>query len=173
MAFRIWGYLLRNSHSVVYLDNEAAQAALVAGSGWYVWHKFGTTSAGIEAQQESEIMRRPWFDRVASSNPSDDPSRGVFDHLVPLTAAAVLLILSLSFLLPLLRGLSSSCSFLFLSRACRRSRSRTKSFPASRSAGGKSSRSRRRTSTRTKNRVGTRNRFPCLLTLLLSFGSPR
>ena len=80
MAFRIWGDLLRNSYSVVYLDNEAAQAALISGTS-------GTGSGrrllGIEAQLEGEIMCRPWFGRVAShSNPSDDPSRGVFDHLV-------------------------------------------------------------------------------------------
>ena len=34
-AFRCWGHLLKDSFTVAYIDNSAAQAALVAG---FVWH---------------------------------------------------------------------------------------------------------------------------------------
>ena len=78
MAVRLWQDLLENSYTVFYIDNSAAQGALISGSS--------STPTGRKLLQQigdfERAMRcRPRYGRVAShSNPSDAPSRGEFRH---------------------------------------------------------------------------------------------
>ena len=79
IALSAWEDLLFDTFTVVFVDNTAAQAALVAGKS--------STACGrkilqhvLDSEQRTAI--RPWFGWVPSySNPSDPPSRGVYEHL--------------------------------------------------------------------------------------------
>ena len=80
LALASWEDLLLDSYSVVFVDNEAAQSALIAG-------RSGTGCGRMILQRilesEHRTACRPWYGRVPSySNPSDPPSRGVFEHLM-------------------------------------------------------------------------------------------
>ena len=73
VAFEIWVSLLRDTFSVFYIDNEAAQSALVSG-------RSGTRNGRAILQRildaERRSLSRPWYGRVPShSNPADAPSR--------------------------------------------------------------------------------------------------
>ena len=73
LALASWEDLLFDSYSVVFVDNEAAQSALIAG-------RSGTECGRLILQRilESEHCTacRPWYGRVPSySNPSDPPSK--------------------------------------------------------------------------------------------------
>ena len=79
IAMSAWKDLLYDTFTVVFVDNTAAQAALVAG-------KSSTVCGRRILQQvlniEQQTANRPWFGWVPSySNPSDPPSRGVYEHL--------------------------------------------------------------------------------------------
>ena len=72
LALASWEDLLFDSYSVVFVDNEAAQSALIVG-------RSGTECGRLILQRilESEHCTacRPWYGRVPSySNPSDPPS---------------------------------------------------------------------------------------------------
>ncbi|CAE7424313.1 unnamed protein product [Symbiodinium sp. CCMP2592] len=80
VAFMLWAEVLRDTFSTFYLDNEAAQSALIAG-------RSGTRNGRRLLQQvlslEHDNMARPWFGRVPThSNPADPPSRQIVDHLI-------------------------------------------------------------------------------------------
>ena len=85
IAMTAWADLLLDTFTVVYVDNTAAQSALISGQS--------STECGrrilqhvIDAERKTVI--RPWFGWVPSySNPSDPPSRGVYEH--PLHQGAV------------------------------------------------------------------------------------
>ena len=79
IALSAWEDLLFDTFTVVFVDNTAAQAALIAGKS--------STESGRRILQhvidsEHRTANRPWFGWVPSySNPSDPPSRGVYEHL--------------------------------------------------------------------------------------------
>ena len=79
IALSAWEDLLFDTFTVVFVDNTAAQHALVAGKS--------STECGRRILQqvidsEHRTAIRPWFGWVPSySNPSDPPSRGVYEHL--------------------------------------------------------------------------------------------
>ena len=79
IAMSVWEDLLFDTFTVVFVDNTAAQAALIAGRS--------STECGRVILQhvidsEHRTANRPWFGWVPSySNPSDPPSRGVYEHL--------------------------------------------------------------------------------------------
>ena len=73
VAFEIWKELLQDTYSTFYIDNEAAQSALVSG-------RSGTRNGRFILQRilnaERSSLCRPWYGRVPShSNPADPPSR--------------------------------------------------------------------------------------------------
>ena len=73
-AFRCWGHLLKDSFTVAYIDNSAAQAALVAGSSGT---DLGSRIVELIGEAESSVLCRPWYSWVPThSNPADPPSRG-------------------------------------------------------------------------------------------------
>ncbi|CAE7498767.1 unnamed protein product, partial [Symbiodinium pilosum] len=72
VAFEAWMSLLRDTYSVFYVDNEAAQSTLVSG-------RSSTRNRRAILQRilnaEHQALCRPWFGRVPSySNPADPPS---------------------------------------------------------------------------------------------------
>ncbi|CAE7743608.1 unnamed protein product [Symbiodinium sp. CCMP2592] len=80
VAVEIWGPLLEDSFSVFFLDNEAAQSALIAG-------RSGTDHGRKLVQRfldaEHRWRARPWFGRVPThSNPADEPSRDCCKRLL-------------------------------------------------------------------------------------------
>ncbi|CAE7260467.1 unnamed protein product [Symbiodinium sp. CCMP2592] len=80
VAFMLWADVLRDTLSTFYLDNEAAQSALIAG-------RSGTRNGRQLLQRvlslEHDNLARPWFGRVPThSNPADPPSRQIVDHLI-------------------------------------------------------------------------------------------
>ncbi|CAE7215287.1 unnamed protein product [Symbiodinium sp. CCMP2592] len=80
VAVELWGPLLEDSFSVFYLDNEAAQSALIAG-------RSGTDHGRKLVQRfldaEHRWRARPWFGRVPThSNPADEPSRDCCKRLL-------------------------------------------------------------------------------------------
>ncbi|CAE7224658.1 unnamed protein product [Symbiodinium sp. CCMP2456] len=80
VAFELWGHLIQDSFTVFFLDNEAAQSALIAG-------KSGTSNGRVLVQRfldaEHRWRARPWIGRVPTySNPADDPSRSICEPLI-------------------------------------------------------------------------------------------
>ncbi|CAE7426050.1 unnamed protein product [Symbiodinium sp. CCMP2456] len=80
VAFELWGHLIQDSFTVFFLDNEAAQSALIAG-------KSGTSNGRVLVQRfldaEHRWRARPWIGRVPTySNPADDPSRRICEPLI-------------------------------------------------------------------------------------------
>ncbi|CAE7229688.1 unnamed protein product [Symbiodinium sp. CCMP2592] len=80
VAFMLWADVLKDTFSTFYLDNEAAQSALIAG-------RSGTRNGRRLLQRvlslEHDNLARPWFGRVPThSNPADPPSRQIVDHLI-------------------------------------------------------------------------------------------
>ena len=79
VAFTLWAEILKDTFSIFYLDNEAAQSALISG-------RSGTRNGrqllqGV-LQLEQDNLTRPWFARVPThSNPADAPSRQIVEHL--------------------------------------------------------------------------------------------
>ena len=72
-AFELWGHLIQDSFSVFFLDNEAAQAALIAGKSST---KNGRSLVQRFLDAEHCWRARPWIGRVpTSSNPADAPSK--------------------------------------------------------------------------------------------------
>ena len=79
-AFRCWGHLLKDSFTVAYIDNSAAQAALVAGSSGT---DLGSRIVELIGEAESSVLCRPWYSWVPPhSNPADPPSRGEVASLI-------------------------------------------------------------------------------------------
>ena len=79
-AFELWGHLIQDSFSVFFLDNEAAQAALIAGKSST---KNGRSLVQRFLDAEHRWRARPWIGRVpTSSNPADAPSRGICNPLL-------------------------------------------------------------------------------------------
>ncbi|CAE7450708.1 unnamed protein product, partial [Symbiodinium necroappetens] len=79
-AFRCWGTLLKDSFTVAYIDNSAAQAALVAGSSGT---ELGSRIVELIGEAESAVLCRPWYSWVPThSNPADPPSRGEVASLI-------------------------------------------------------------------------------------------
>ncbi|CAE7029174.1 unnamed protein product [Symbiodinium sp. CCMP2456] len=80
VAFELWGHLIQDSFTVFFLDNEAAQSALIAG-------KSGTSNGRALVQRfldaEHRWRARPWIGRVPTyPNPADDPSRNICEPLI-------------------------------------------------------------------------------------------
>ena len=80
VAFMLWAEVLRDTFSIFYLDNEAAQSALISA-------RSGTRNGRQLLQKvlhlEQENLTRPWFGRVPThSNPADAPSRQIVEHLI-------------------------------------------------------------------------------------------
>ncbi|CAE7446360.1 unnamed protein product [Symbiodinium microadriaticum] len=72
-AFRCWGSLLKDSFTVAYIDNSAAQTALVAGSSGT---DLGSRIVELIGEAESSVLCRPWYSWVPThSNPADPPSK--------------------------------------------------------------------------------------------------
>ena len=72
-AFECWRHLLKDSFTVSYVDNTAAQASLVAGSSGT---DVGSKIVELIGKRESSLMCRPWYSWVPThSNPADPPSR--------------------------------------------------------------------------------------------------
>ena len=78
VAFTVWQGLLSDKQVVLYLDNDAARGALVAG------HTEGRAGQHLVSQcvrSEAGHRKSTWYGRVPThSNISDGPSRLVFDH---------------------------------------------------------------------------------------------
>ena len=73
VAMSLWECTIRESYTLLYLDNEAAQGALVGCKSSTACGS-AIVSATLEIEDRSRC--RPWFGRVPShSNPSDDPSK--------------------------------------------------------------------------------------------------
>ena len=74
IALHMYGNILRNCLWTHYIDNEAAEAALVKGSSTVL---AGDIVTGWTWEAVARARVRPWFDRVSSSaNPVDGLSRG-------------------------------------------------------------------------------------------------
>ena len=74
VAMTLWESALSDAYSVCYLDNEAAQGALIACKSSTL---AGTAIVRDILDLEDRCRCRPWYGRVPShSNPSDPPSRG-------------------------------------------------------------------------------------------------
>ena len=87
ISFWLWAKRLKHKQLVCYLDNDAARAALIRGTG-------GTILADNIVHHamlyETEQALLSWFARVPSaSNPADDPSRMQFEHLLHAGAVRV------------------------------------------------------------------------------------
>ena len=88
VAFQCWGHLLKDSFTVAYIDNSAAQAALVAGSSGT---DLGSRIVELIGEAESKVLCRPWYSWLPThSNPADPPSRGEFEALIKQGAERVL-----------------------------------------------------------------------------------
>jgi hypothetical protein len=73
MALYAWGGMLKSTHLVCYLDNDAARAALCKGYGS---NELAQRIVGCTMQLESRFKTKSWYARVPShSNISDGPSR--------------------------------------------------------------------------------------------------
>ena len=73
VAISLWGDLLRSAHTVFYLDNDAARAALCKGCGGT---KLGRNFVQRIMENESTLRLKSWYARVPShSNISDGPRR--------------------------------------------------------------------------------------------------
>ena len=69
----LWGPMMKSSHAVCYLDNDAARSSLIRASGAT---DLGTWLIDLTVQFEIENKLVPWFARVPSiSNPADEVSR--------------------------------------------------------------------------------------------------
>ena len=78
-ALTLWSDLLRDTYTVVYVDNTAAQAALVKGSSGV---DTGDQIIQGVGEFEASLVCRPWFSWVPThSNPADPPSRGATEAL--------------------------------------------------------------------------------------------
>ena len=74
-AMSAWGHIFRGRAVIVFIDNDASRACLVAGSA----REF-LSSQVVQAVCSSEIEAKAlmWYERVPShSNIADDPSRGL------------------------------------------------------------------------------------------------
>ena len=80
VALSLWGSIYPHRYVVNYIDNEASRSALIkAWSGI----KHADAILAVYVDLELKAVWKPWFSRVASfSNPSDDPSRLKYDHLI-------------------------------------------------------------------------------------------
>ena len=74
VAISLWGDLLRSAHTVFYLDNDAARAALCKGCGGT---KLGRNFVQRIMENESTLRLKSWYARVppSHSNISDGPRR--------------------------------------------------------------------------------------------------
>ena len=80
VAIRSWGEACKDNFVVNFVDNEASRAALIKA-----WSDSFLANNIIRLYVDDEIGDgwKPWFGRVPShSNPADDPSRLVVDHLL-------------------------------------------------------------------------------------------
>ena len=69
----LWGASLASSHTVCYLDNDAARSSLIRAAGAT---NLGTWLVELIVQFEMEHKLLPWFARVPCiSNPADEVSR--------------------------------------------------------------------------------------------------
>ena len=79
VAFTLWAEVLKDTFSIFYLDNEAAQSALISGRSGT---RNGRQLLQRVLQLEQDNLTRPWFGRVPThSNPADAPSRQIVEHL--------------------------------------------------------------------------------------------
>ena len=79
IALTAWEEMLFDTFTVVFVDNTAAQSALISGNSSTECGRFILEHL-IEVEHRTAM--RPWFGWVPSySNPSDPPSRGVYQHL--------------------------------------------------------------------------------------------
>ena len=82
VALHLWGYLIKGSQVVHYIDNESVRLALLKGSGQTVVAGF-LSEAIMNA--EYHLLTKSWYARVSSvSNIADQPSRGDFNLLLSL-----------------------------------------------------------------------------------------
>ena len=80
VAIRLWGEACKNNFVVNFVDNEASRSALIKA-----WSDTALANNIIRLYVDDEMEHgwKPWFGRVPShSNPADDPSRLVTDHLL-------------------------------------------------------------------------------------------
>ena len=85
LSLMIWGSQLRQCQVVYYLDNEAAKAGLIKGSGAT---RLADVIVGNFCANESKLELKTWFSRVPThSNLSDGPSRMNFDLVITLGCA--------------------------------------------------------------------------------------
>ena len=85
IAVLLWNNCLKHSQCVFYVDNEAAQGALIRGSSSTVQ---GNRLLKLFVEFEMQCQIKVWFARVpTSSNPADKPSRGETEELVTLGAS--------------------------------------------------------------------------------------
>ena len=79
-AKRAWADRLRNRSCLIFIDNEATKAALIA-----CYSPAGIGAATVQASVDLDINLQclPWYDRVpTASNPADAPSRGDVPPLI-------------------------------------------------------------------------------------------
>ncbi|CAE6970985.1 unnamed protein product [Symbiodinium sp. CCMP2592] len=80
LAFRVWQKVFKCGQLVVYVDNEAAKAALIRACASTPVAELVTESVRL---LEESLQLRCWYSRVPSlSNPADAPSRLCFDGIV-------------------------------------------------------------------------------------------
>ena len=80
VAIRLWGEACKNNFVVNFVDNEASRSALIKA-----WSDKELANNIIRSYVDDEMEHgwKPWFGRVPThSNPADDPSRLVIDHLL-------------------------------------------------------------------------------------------
>ena len=74
-----WSSYLASKQCVFYLDNEAAQGALVKGSSET---SYAASMLRLFTELEMKLQIKTWIARVpTSSNPADKPSRGDFSEM--------------------------------------------------------------------------------------------
>ena len=89
IALTCWGEVLKNSHLVVFIDNDGARHSWIAGSAD---SKHARWMIHQGALLESQLNVTPYFSRVpTASNPADGPSRMSFDLCLKLGASETLL----------------------------------------------------------------------------------
>ena len=73
LAFKIWAASLKGFNLVLYVDNEGAKSAMIAGSSN---NRIANEMLKVQARSECQLGRVPWVSCVPShSNISDHPSR--------------------------------------------------------------------------------------------------
>ena len=78
LAFKIWAASLKNFNLVLYVDNEGAKSAMIAGSSN---NRTANELLKVQARSECQLGIVPWVSRVPSHSNVSDHSRELISEL--------------------------------------------------------------------------------------------